>query len=69
MKCPHCEKQIYNHDLKDIEKAKTHAEYYGSGFTTSQCPFCKKKFRFYTEVKTVVYEPQKATDDAVTSFC
>jgi len=68
MKCPHCEKQIYRDKLKDIDRAKRNAECYGSGFTTSECPFCDKKFTFYSEVKVVIFEPTKANDDADLSY-
>ena len=68
MECPHCNKNVSTADLPDIERAQRHAESYGSGFTTSECPFCHKKFTFYTEVQTVVYQPKKSADDAITSY-
>lgn len=68
MKCPHCKKEAYRQHLKDIDRAERNAECYGSGFTTSQCPFCKKKFTFYTQIKTVITEPVKAADDADLSY-
>jgi endogenous inhibitor of DNA gyrase (YacG/DUF329 family) len=68
MKCPHCDKEVYRHTLTDIDRAERHAEAYGSGFTTSECPLCHKKFTFYTELKAIIFEPKKATEDACLSY-
>ena len=68
MKCPHCKKTIYRHTLADIDKAERHAECYGPGFTTSECPICHEKFTFYTEVKTVICKPIKATKEEALSY-
>ena len=68
MKCPHCEKKIDRANLTDIDRAERNAESYGSGFTTSKCPFCNKKFQFYAEVRVIINKPVKVDDDADLSY-
>ena len=65
MKCPHCQKNIFEPKLDNAER---NAENYGSSSFFFQCPHCKKKYGIYIRRIINCEKPHKMPDDTDLSF-
>ncbi len=70
MKCPHCEKNITDSSetAKDIIRARSNAQNYGSSSFVVKCSKCHKKIVLYVERCTKITCCGKANNDADMSF-